>query len=93
MSTHPTLPAPRSEEGARIDLILAQASFEQALRVAELAHAGVAARIQDLPRHASAWELRDLTEDSILLFQQTLRLAVERGQTVVRLCTRWSSAD
>ena len=80
MSTHPTFADTTTRTTSGINLLLAQAQLEQALRVAELAHSGAYAVLRDLPDDASVRDVRERTLDSLVLFGQALRLVTERHQ-------------
>jgi hypothetical protein len=85
MSTHPTFPATTERLSAGIDLTLALVSLSQALRVSELAHTGCSNIMENLPRDVSLEDIREKTEDSLLLFGLAMRLVVERNLIVVGL--------
>ena len=88
MSTSSTFPTTSDRMNTGIDLALALVSLGQALRVAELAHAGASSSLENLPRDMSVEDVRERTGDSLVLFGQALRLIAERNETVLDLARK-----
>ena len=93
MSTNDTVPATDDRRRVGSDLIYAQAQLDQALRVAKLAHAGASGLLEYLPRDASLEEVRERTEDSLVLFGQALRLVEERHREALVLSSKLVGMD
>lgn len=88
MSANSTFPPTTDRESAGIDLTLALVSLGQALRVVTLAHAGTSGILEYLPRDTYVEDLRERTEDSLVLFGLALRLVAKCNQTVSEMAAR-----